>query len=211
MCRERCHLARICLLCTACFLMADFVCFQGVAAAGEKKAIISLVSMAQCCPDKYWADAEKAVLDEFSTLNTEMQVVEGVATDSSEWNKELAAIAIGKGADCALRIYGSSEGQSGGVDLWVTDADTGEVTSRHIPLGATTDSEAASIATLRSLEAIRAVLIAYEIKPPDEKEEAPIEPTKDLHEDEDAGKIEIKNEIDTEPSSAFGVGLGMGI
>ncbi len=143
--------------------------------AKDKRAVVVLVSMKQCCPKSAWPEAEASTRAEFDALSMNVQVVDGLAKGEREQRIELEHIAVERKAACALRILKSTDGEKNWVDLWINDQITGKTTFRYISLEGSIDAESAQIAALRVVEALRASLLELTLPKinPDEKEPPP--------------------------------------
>ncbi len=202
----------LCLLAAHCFLPVP-ARGQDARVGAEGEVVVVLVGMEKCCPKRAWPEAEKAVLDEVAALGLRVVMEDGEAVSAENQQKELETVAKKQNASCSLRIFRTPEGTAGAAHLWMIDRRSGDTTFRRLSLAGEADSEAASIATLRTVEAIRAGLLGQRLqdtndsdsKPRVETERPPREEASEEPEQEPTQKTDSKG------PPLFGVGLGIGI
>jgi hypothetical protein len=151
-----------------------FILFLLSPPAHAEEARIVLLSLASCCPDEAWPEAEKAAVQELQGFDFTVEVVDATAVSEKDRRIELLETAKSHDAVCALRIVKLTEG--GGVDLWIIDRVTGKMVYRQIPLKVEQDPESASIVALRVVELLRASLLELEL-PDVTPQLAPPQPT----------------------------------
>ncbi|MCP4602015.1 MAG: hypothetical protein GY847_16110 [Proteobacteria bacterium] len=208
----------ICFVTLVLFVVAEDAFAQSAWTEAEGDVVVLLISMEKCCPDKAWPTAEKAMLAELATLNLTIDVADGRAVGDKEQRAELRAMANKKNAAYALRISQAPDETEGRVDLCINDKASEDTTFRYLMLMGKTDSEAAAVATLRAVEAIRADLLEQQLKSDnlgnetgDETGDEPSDETSDEPTEEEE-LSEPTPETKTEPGlknlSVFYVGLG---
>ncbi|MCP4680059.1 MAG: hypothetical protein GY854_32120 [Deltaproteobacteria bacterium] len=196
----------ICLLAAHCFIPTTAQAQDG-RVDKKKEIVVVLVGMEKCCPDRAWTEAEKTVLDEIAALGLRAVIEDGEAVSAKEQQQELETVANEKKAACSLRIFRSPKA----VHIWMIDQKTGDTTFRKLSLAGEADSEAASIATLRTVEAIRAGLLGQRLQ--DDSGPEPISEPEPRPSEEASEKPEQKPTPNTDSKGPpmFGVGIGVGI
>lgn len=124
---------------------------------------VVLVSSVDCCPDKAWPEAETAIRNELAMLGVPIEVVPGAAADEIQMLVEHMKFAETKNAAAALRILRSTSTQ-GLVGIWISDRVNGKTTYRPLRIDNIDDPDAAIIAAVRTVEALRASLIESRIE-----------------------------------------------
>jgi hypothetical protein len=210
-----------------CSLVCAVICLVGAGIAhgqedlahAPKRPVVVLVGMETCCVERAWPAAEQSTLAELENLALEVEMFEGSATGEGEQPLELQAIAEARDATCVVRIYKKADG-SGSVDLWTIDPGSSETTFKHLPVEGALDGEAATVVTLRIVEAIRVGLLekwhvqkkGSEEKAAVAKEVEPIEPKSEPIPEPASEPVETENPSDKtgETSPGF-IGLGAGV
>ncbi len=126
-----------------------------------------LVSLAECCPELAWPEAEKLVADELGTLDFEVAVVGSEAVDEPGRRGELVALALSHGATGAVQVV---KLEAGGAELWVVDLVTGKTSIRTL----TVEALDPAVAALRVVELFRASLLEIHVTEPSALPPAPV-------------------------------------
>lgn len=139
-------------------LLANAADAQDVPAGSqEANPKVVIVSLAACCKDEAWVEAESLVKTELSTLDIEVDIFDGSAVTENDLKDELMSISEERDAIGALRIMRSSSGDGEGINVWIFNRSTGKAITREIPVDKENEY-AALIAALQVVELFRASL-----------------------------------------------------
>lgn len=154
-----------------------------------------IVSLAECCPEEAWPEAEALTQQELQVLDFRVVVMASQAADDPGRREELVSAAEAQGGVGALQIRRKPGAGLHRVELWVSDLVTGKTSVRKIEMG---DAEA-SIVALRAVELFRASLLELHVTP--EPEHPPPQPVQKL-----AGDVQK-----VKPEGPVGLRLGLGV
>ncbi len=113
---------------------------------------VLLVSLAQCCSESSFVDAEARIVRELEILDADVAVQTVTATGESALRREFLRRARRSHADVTVCVMRARH--LPGAQLWVSEVGSTDVTSRYLYLGDLEGDEAAQIAGLKAVEAI---------------------------------------------------------
>jgi hypothetical protein len=123
------------------------------------RPVVVIVSLAECCKDVVWTEAEEKIRLEFIQGGVEVVVVNGQATSEAERRRELIRIASDYQAAAAIRIVRPpTDAVEAGVDLWITDRVTQKTVYRFLPLNDVQSGESSLVAALKTMELFKGSL-----------------------------------------------------
>lgn len=180
------------------------------AASEPGRGAVVLLELGECCGDLSWPAAEELILAEIEAMG--LDVLGAPARGEDPARADLAGAGIESGAMCAVAIYFDSPEGDAVLDVWARDEESGDSVQRHIALGPRSDRDAASIAAIRAVEALRASLQELNLDLIDVDVPEP-EPEPQIEEEEPAEEVEAKPRPEPEPEKDDGqlmLGIGVG-
>jgi len=108
--------------------------------------------MARCCPDASYDEGEARLVRELEILELDVQVVPGGSGREGAQRREFLRLGRRHGADLTVRMVRARH--LAGIDLWVSEAGSRDVTTRYLSVGELEGVGAAQIAALKAVEAI---------------------------------------------------------
>jgi hypothetical protein len=121
--------------------------------------LVILVGMRTCCPGEAWPEAEERIRAELTALGLRVETIQGKASGAADAAAALERAARERGAVCAIRASRDAGG-AGEVDLWTLDRAPGSGGYRRVRVDGREGGETAAIASFRTIEVLRAGLLA---------------------------------------------------
>ena len=138
-------------------LIVSTACMGGAptpALATEESGAVRvlLVSLARCCPESSFVDAEARIVRELEILDADVFVLPATATGETALRREFVRQSRRSHADVTVCVMRARH--LPGAQLWVSEVGSADVTSRYLYLGDLDGDGAAEITGLKAVEAI---------------------------------------------------------
>ena len=125
---------------------------QTVRADEAQHVTAVVVSTSDCCPESAYEAAEARLVRELEILDVDVQLVHGRARREGAQRREFLRLGRHNRAELTVRLVRARH--LAGVQLWVSEAGSADVTSRYLSVGDLEGEGAAQIASLKAVEAI---------------------------------------------------------
>jgi hypothetical protein len=128
-------------------------------AADPSRGTVVILSMAACCEELAWPEAEDALAAELELVDISVRIAASRARGEVGRQEELERVTAETGAAAAVRLAKSRTGPLAGAELWIVDRVTGKTSYRRIEVDRSRDASAVIDVAVRVVEALRASLV----------------------------------------------------
>ncbi|MBN2344517.1 MAG: hypothetical protein JXX29_01535 [Deltaproteobacteria bacterium] len=180
-------------------LLEGLLLYPSTCTATVPYETIVVVEMSNCCGERAYPEAERALRDELQLLHIPVVSVSGKAVDETAQREELEQIARLYQAAAAVRLTRAEVNERAEVRLWITDLVTRKTVYRRIEIDESNELSLPMLVAMRTVETLRASLL--ELQDKTARDDRPV-------------SDEIRHMVDRNPPSPtylFGVGVSSGL